>query len=93
MASADLSAAEHVSGNVGLLLNVSEGMVTKDMDRVEVLNIFFAFGSSTSLRLVGKSGARQTSSVEGDQVREYLSTLCVFEFERLTRAEGAGQHQ
>lgn len=91
MASAGLSAAEHVSGNVGLLLNVSEGMVTKDMDRVEVLNIF-AFGSSTSLRLVGKSGARQTSSVEGDQIREYLSTLSVFESERLTSAEGAGQH-
>lgn len=53
MASAGLSAAEHVSGNVGLLLNVSEGMVTKDMDRVEVLNIF-AFGSSNSLRLVGE---------------------------------------
>lgn len=35
---------------VGLLLNVSEGMVMKGMDKAGVLNIFFVFGGPISLR-------------------------------------------
>lgn len=52
-----ISSRMNIRECVGLLLNVSEGVVTKDVDRTGVLNIF-VFGNPTSLRLVGKSGAR-----------------------------------
>lgn len=67
-ASTGLLAAEGIiKENVGLLLTVSGGMVTKDVERAEVLNVFasvfyirLAFGNPTSPRSVGKSGARKT---------------------------------
>lgn len=52
-----ISSRMNIRECVVLLLNVSEGVVTKDMDRAGVLNIF-VFGNPTSLRLVGKSGTR-----------------------------------
>lgn len=40
-----ISSRMSIKGHVGLLLNVSEGMVTKDMGRAGILNIIFVFGN------------------------------------------------
>ncbi|KAK4818055.1 hypothetical protein QYF61_004605 [Mycteria americana] len=63
-----ISNRRNIRKNVGLLLNVSGGMVTKDMERAEVLNVVFAsvfyirlaFGNPMSLRSLGNFGARKT---------------------------------
>lgn len=90
-----ISRRMNIKEHVGLLLNVSEGTVTKDVGRARVFNIFFAFVNPTFLRLVigGEVWSKiDLPSVEGDQFREYLNTLSVFKSEGLTSAEGACQH-